>query len=286
MSRLSLVALSLASSLALAGCANRDLNASIKRMNEGIDAYSHGEFTSAEKKFEEATSLYEDNHMAWYNLGQTREKLDKYKEAGEAYTQAVKFNAKDAMYQYRLGKVEWENKNLSLAQSHLEEAVKLNDRLYKAHYYLGLVYESADEPKKAAEAWTKAASLNPYFGRPFISLGKLYIRWDKAAEAVTVLDQGRMNVKDPQELSDVFYHLGLAYERQGNLDKAAEAYSSALEKRSDNLDARRQRGFVFANKGDKDKAKADLDAFVKAGGGGNAFNIQAANERLFRLLAE
>ena len=57
-------------------------------MNEGIDAYSHGEFTSAEKKFEEATSLYADNHMAWYNLGQTREKLDKFKEAGEAYTQA------------------------------------------------------------------------------------------------------------------------------------------------------------------------------------------------------
>lgn len=279
------VALALASLLG-AGCANRDLNASVERMNEGIDAYSHGEFTSAEKKFGEATSLYGDNHMAWYNLGQAREKLDKYKEAAEAYSQAVKFNPKDAMYQYRVGKAEWENKNASVAQSHLEEAVKLNERLYKAWYYLGLSYEASDEPKKAADAWTRSAGLNPYFGKSFISLGKLYIRWDKLSEAVSVLDQGRLNVKDPQELSDVFYHLGLAYERQGNWDKAIEAYSSAMDKRTDNLDAQRQRGFSYANKGDKASAMKDLDAFVKSGGGGNAFNIQAANERLFRLRVE
>jgi tetratricopeptide (TPR) repeat protein len=267
------------------GCANRDLNDSIALMNEGIDAYSHGEFTTSEKKFAEAAARYEENHMAWYNLGQAREKLDKYKEAAEAYGQAVKYNAKDAMYQYRLGKAEWENKNVSVARSHLEEAVKLNDRLYKAHFYLGLAYEASDEPKKAAEEWTRAASLNPYFGKSFNQLGRLYIRWDRLAEAVSVLDQGRLNVKDPQELSDVYYHLGLAYERQGNMDKAAEAYSSAIEKRSDNLDARRQRGFVYAAKGDKEKAKTDLEIFVKAGGGGNAFNLQAANERMFRLNA-
>jgi tetratricopeptide (TPR) repeat protein len=286
MFRHGLVAFVLSSLLFGAGCANKDLNASIERMNEGIDRYSHGEFSSAEKLFGEATSLYADNHMAWYNLGQTREKLDKYKEAGEAYSQAVKHNPKDAMYQYRLGKAEWENKNVSIAQSHLEESVKLNDRLYKAWYYLGLAYEASDAPKKAAEAFTRSATLNPYFGRSFISLGKLYIRWDKLPEAVSVLDQGRLNVKDPQELSDVYYHLGLAYERQGNWDKAIEAYSGALEKRSDNLDAKRQRGFSYASRGDKANAQKDLKEFVEAGGGGNAFNIQAANERLFRLMAE
>jgi tetratricopeptide (TPR) repeat protein len=190
------------------------------------------------------------------------------------------------MYQYRLGKVEWENKNASVAQSHLAEAVKLNPRLYKAWYYLGLSYEAADDPKNAAAAWTKSAELNPYFGRPFIALGKLYIRWDKLAEAISVLDQGRLNVKDPQELSDVYYHLGFAYERQGNWDKAIEAYTSALAQRADNIDAKRQRGFSYANKGDKDNAKKDLKAFVDAGGGGNPFNVQAANERMFRLSAE
>src|SRR5690606_10622459 len=176
--------------------------------------------------------------------------------------------------------------NLSLAQTHLEKAVQLNQRLYKAWECLGQIYAMQDDPKKAADAWTRSATLNPYFGKPFISLGKLYIKWDKLPEAISVLDQGQLNAKDPSEQSDLLYHLGLAYEKQGNWDKAIEAYSSALEKKAENLDARRQRGFAYANKGEKEKAKQDLDAFVKAGGGGNAFEVQAANERLLRLLAE
>jgi regulator of sirC expression with transglutaminase-like and TPR domain len=63
-------------------------------------------------------------------------------------------------------------------------------------------------------------------------------------------------------------------------------YTEALELRNDNLDARRQRGFCYAAKGDKAKAREDLETFVKSGGGGNTFQIQAANERLMRLTGE
>ena len=33
-------------------------------------------------------------------------------------------------------------------------------------------------------------------------------------------------------------------------------------------------------------ARADLDGFVKAGGGGNAFEMEAAQQRLMRMMAE
>ena len=275
----------------IAACGSRDMNASIEKMNEGVEMYNQGQFTAAEKKFLEATGMEKDNHSAWYNLGQAREKLDKYKEAAEAFGEAVKISDGDAMYHYRYGKslvgedcTPSKESNLELAKTQLERAVKLNGRLYKAWECLGQIYALADEPKAAAEAWTKSASLNPYFGKPFIALGKLYIKWDKLQEAISVLDQGRLNVKDLSEQSDLLYHLGLAYEKQGNFDKAIEAYSQSIEKKSENLDARRQRGFAYAAKGDKEKAKVDLEAFVKAGGGGNAFELQAANERLMRLL--
>ena len=273
------------------GCGSRDMNASIEKMNEGVEMVNTGQFTAAEKKFLEASSMEKDNHSAWYNLGQVREKLDKHKEAAEAFGEAVKISDGDAMYHYRYGKAlvgsdctPGKESNLELAKTQLERAVKLNGRLYKAWECLGQIYALGDEPKAAAEAWTKSASLNPYFGKPFIALGKLYIKWDKLQEAISVLDQGRLNVKDLTEQSDLLYHLGLAYEKQGNFDKAIEAYSQSIEKKSENLDARRQRGFAYAAKGDKEKAKVDLEAFVKAGGGGNAFELQAANERLMRLL--
>jgi tetratricopeptide (TPR) repeat protein len=276
-----------------AGCGSKDMNASIAKMNEGVEMYNQGQFTGAEKKFAESASMADENHQAWYNLGQAREKLDKYKEAAEAFRNAVKYKGDDAMYRYRLGKAlighdctADKESNLSEAQSNLEEAVKLNPRLYKAWECLGQIYNLQDDPKKAAEAWTKSASLNPYFGKPFIALGKLYIKWDKLGEAISVLDQGRLNVKDPMEQSNILYHLGFAYEKQGNWDKAIDAYTQAIQKSGENIDALRQRGFVFANKGDKEHAKQDLEAFVKSGGGGNAFEVQAANERLQRLLME
>ncbi|HYU15897.1 MAG TPA: tetratricopeptide repeat protein [Candidatus Acidoferrum sp.] len=278
----------------LAGCGDRDLKASIEKNEEAARLFESGQYTAAERKFGEAVSIKDENHLAWYNLGQTREKLDKYKEAAEAYSQAVKYRPDDAMYHYLLGKTLIGNdrceagseSNVGLAQTHLEEAVKLEPRLYKSWYCLGQVYFIQGEAKKAAEAWTKSAALNPYEGEAFIALGHLYIRWDKLAEAISVLDQGRLNVKDQRDQGEILFALGFAYEKQGNLDKAIENYSAALEKGSDNLSARRQRGFAYANKGDKAKAKVDLEAFVKAGGGGNSFELQAANERLLRMMAE
>jgi tetratricopeptide (TPR) repeat protein len=172
------------------------------------------------------------------------------------------------------------------AETNLEEAVKLEPNMHKAWYCLGQIYNFQGEPKKAAEAWTRAAGLNPFDGESFTALGKLYIKWDKLAEAISVLDQGRVNVKDPTDQGELLFFLGFAYEKQGNLDKAIQNYSAALEKSAGDLAARRQRGFAYANKGDKEKAKADLEAFVKAGGGGSPFELQAANERLLRMMTE
>lgn len=265
------------------GCGDQDMNASIEKMNEGIESYNAGRIAEAAKTFEEAAAISSDNFQAWYNAGQAYEKLDKFEEAAKAYEEAVRARPEDAMYQYRLGKVLYELGQMSQAQTHLEEAVKLEERLYKAHYFLGKVYAAQDKPADAAKAWTKSASLAASFGKPFIDLGMLYLKWDKLDEAISVLDQGRLNVKDGDDLTNIYYYLGLAYEKQGNWDKAVEAYTTALDTRGGNLDALRQRGFAHAQKGAKDQACADLKSFVDQGGGGKAFDLQAANERLFRL---
>jgi tetratricopeptide (TPR) repeat protein len=280
----------------LAGCGDRAMKDSIEKNEEGARQFQGGEFTAAERSFEEAVQTKQENYTAWYNLGQTREQLKKFKESAEAFGNAVKFQPDDPMYHYRLGKAligndeceprQESKSNVGLAQTHLEEAVKLEPRLHKAWYCLGQVYNIQGEAKKAAEAWTKSASLNPFEGEPFAALGKLYIKWDKLAEAISVLDQGRVNVKDEHDQGELLFHLGFAYEKQGNLDKAIENYSQAIEKSGGDLDARRQRGFAYANKGEKEKAKADLEAFVKAGGRGNSFEVQAANERLLRMMGE
>lgn len=278
----------------LAGCGDRAMKASMEQNEEGVSKFQGGEFSAAERALEQAVKTKPENFIAWYNLGQVQEKLKKFKEAAESFGNAVKFKGDDPMYHYRLGKAligndecePGQSANIGLAQTHLEESVKLSSTHYRSWFCLGQVYNMQGDPKKAAEAWTRSASLNPYEGEPFSELGELYIKWDKLAEAISVLDQGRVNVKDSDDQAQLLFFLGFAYEKQGNLDKAIQNYSAALEKSAGYLDARRQRGFAYANKGDKEKAKADLEAFVKAGGGGSAFEVQVANERLLRMLAE
>jgi Tfp pilus assembly protein PilF len=271
------------------GCGDRDLNASIEKMNKGVESFKAGQAQAAEKDLEEATTLAPQNFQAWYNLGVVRGELKKWDKAAEAFSNAVKNHENDAIYHYRLGfaYLQSEPRNLSQAETHLEQAVKLNDRLFKAHYYLGVVYSEKGLSKKAAEEWTKSASISPpVFGKSFNALAQLYIRWDMLDRAVTVLQTGLAKIDDPEEAAKLYYHLGLAYQKQNKLKEAVEAYGNALERRQNILDARRQRGFAYADMGEKAKARADLEAFVKAGGGGNAFEVQTANQRLLRLAVE
>ena len=264
-------------------CGNADENASIDESLLGNRAFREGNTSEAIQHFKKATSIYPQNHIAHYNLGKVYQSQSKWEEAATAFSDAAKYNDKDAMYAYAAGRANYEAKRLSEAETQLEHAISLNERLYKAHYFIGRVYIDSDRPGKAAAAWTQSAKLNPFFGKPFIELGRLYYKWDMLPQAISVLDQGSRHVKEASEVSLIFLLLGLSYDSQQNWDKAIEAYTQALKYRPDNVEAKLQRGFAYNEKGDPTNAKKDLEEFVKVGGGGNPFNVQAANQVLMLL---
>ncbi len=274
--------------LALGACSGSERQA-YEAHNEGINLLSQKQVSRAVKQFETATKLKPDLHQSWYQLGGIHLQQKKFQEAGEALSEAVKYESNDAMYHMQLGQSLYEGfetgegGSLDLAQSSLEKAIELNPKLYRAHWYLGRVYNRKDMPAEAASAWTQAAQLNPLFGRPFSDLGKLYLRWDFNPQAIAVLEQGSLHVKDPKEATYVFYNLGLAYDAQKNWDKAIEAYTNALAKRKDNADARLQRAFSYYNKGEKSKARADLEEYTAQRKGNAGLELDVANELLMRI---
>ncbi len=268
------------STLSAAGCGRPDSHKSIKVMKKGVEMFNVGQLTGAQKKFEEAIQISRDNHVAYFNLGQTLDARKNYEDAVEAYEEAVKLRGDDAMYQYRLGKALYMSGKNDKAQKHLEKALSINDKLYKAHYFLGKVYLAQDKVKEAATSWTKSAEANPLFGKPFNALGILYITWDKLPEAVRVLENGAINARGEQDLSNIYYHLGFAFEKQNNLAKAIENYTKSIEAKN-NTDALRQRGVSYAAQGDIKKATADLEKFVKVAS--DPFNKQTANSVLMKL---
>jgi len=272
------------------GCANltcdKNKKESIVRANQGVNLAKAKAWGSAEKELETAVTLDPHNHFAAFNLGQVYANQKKWDKAADAFARATKEIPDEAMYRYRLAAALYESDKVDTAQTEFEAAIKLNARLFKAHWYLGRIYQRKDMPQEAAKAWSEACRLNPGFGKPFVDLGKLYYSWDKLDEAARVLSQGAMYTRDPEDLTNVYYYLGMTYDAQKAYDKAAEAYLQAIQAKRENVEARLQAGLSFAAKGDKENAKKYLQEFLKMGGGQNQFNITVATETLGKLFTQ
>jgi tetratricopeptide (TPR) repeat protein len=273
--------------LAASACANEQLNSSIEHMNLGIEAFRNGAHGKAVEQFEKAAKGYPENHVAWYYLGQAYREIDRWENSADAFANAVKVKSDNAMYLMFLGIALYHAGKQSMASSYLERAVQTEQGLYRAHWYLGAIYSETERPQEAAQSWSLAATLNPAWGRPFVSLGKLYLRWDMIAEAIAVLEQGKQHA-ETEQLPDIYYYLGMAYDAQKNWDKAIDAYSIALEKsremKKDNVEAKFQRGIAYMHKGDKTKARADLEDVSSTSP--DPFTKQEANKLLMGLIAE
>ena len=65
--------------------------------------------------------------------------------------------------------------------------------------------------------------------------------------------------KEPnQKCADTYYNRGLAHSRNGELDKAIQGYTKAIELNPDHAEAYYNRGGAFLRLGKREKAKLDL----------------------------
>ncbi len=298
--------------VSLAACPNKSRNESVKKSNEGMKAYGQKQFETAIESFLKAVDLWKDNHAAWYGLtGAYLGKKD-YVKASDAMQNAVTIAPEQAMYQMVYGytlyekaifqaredQARRENKkveevqpdltavNFEKPRQYLQKAIELNPELWRAHYYLGRIYRDTDKPKEAAEALTKSLSFAPPIPEPWVALGELYRKWDYTDQALAVAQQGAAVVPGSNEVSDIWYVVGMAYDDKRLDDKAIESFDKALESRPDNHKAKFQRGQAYFRKGDFSKAKKDLEEFAKSGGSSVEFAKQQASKMLLDIAAK
>jgi tetratricopeptide (TPR) repeat protein len=298
--------------LALAGCPNQSLNESKTALNNGNKANGAKQFETAITEYQKAVEKYHDNHLAWYGMGGAEAGKGDWGKSSDAFAVAVQLDDKQPMYQMWYGvslyekavqtaredQAKKENKkpeeikpdltavNFEKPKQHLEEAVKLNADMWRAHYYLGRIDREQDKPKDAATEFTAAIKANPRESGPYIALGELYRRWDYTDEAIKVTSQGVVNVPGSNEVSDIWFVLGMGYDDKRMDDKAIEAFDKAIETRKDNHKAKFQRGQAYFRKGDMMHAKRDLEDFSKSGGASLEFAKQQASKMLMDIAAK
>ena len=306
------IAVAVVALAAATGCRNEGQISSIEHSKKGAKAYTQKQFETAVTEYKEAVEAWRDNHMAWYGLGNAYTGRQNWKDAAEAFGEAVKIKDDDAMYQMLRGislyeaavqqardeQAKREGKkpdeitpdlkgvNFEPAEQHLQAAVKVNGDLWRAHYYLGRIYREQEKYQEAAEAFTKAIQNNPREQAPYVALAKMYLQWGFTDPAVEVSREGAANVPGANERSEVYFMLGMGLRDKKDNDKAIEAFTHALEDRKDNHKAKFQRGQAYFEKGEFPKAKKDLEEYSKSAPVGEDLNKSVANKMLLDIAAK
>jgi tetratricopeptide (TPR) repeat protein len=268
----------------LTACPNQALNDSKQALNAGNKANGAKQFEQAINEYQKAVDRYHDNHLAWYGMGAAEAGKGDWTKASDAFSTAVQLDDKEPMYQMWYGIALYEKAvatarddqakkegkkpeeikpdlsavNFEKAEQHLQEAIKLNGDMWRAHFYLGRIYRGQDKPKDAANEFTAAIKANPRESGPYIALGELYRKWDYTDEAIKIAMQGTQNVPGSNEVSDIWYVLGMKF----------------------------QRGQAYFRKGDFVHAKRDLEDFSKSGGASLEFAKQQASKMLMDIAAK
>ncbi len=298
--------------LFVAGCPDQSKNDSKKLLNEGNKALGQKQFDTAITSYQHSIEKWTDNHLAHYGMGLAYAGRGDWDKAADSLSNAVRIAPEQPMYQMWTGvslyekavkqarddqarkenkkpeeiKVDLSAVSFEKAQQHLQEAVKLNKDMWRAHYYLGRIYREQDKPKEAASEFSAAIQSNPRESGPYVAVGELYRKWDYTDEAIKVTSQGAANVPGSNEVSDIWYVLGMAYNDKSNFDKAIEAFDKSLESKRDNHKAKFQRGQAYFQKGDFVHAKRDLEDFSKSGGASLDFAKQQAQKMLMDIAAK
>jgi tetratricopeptide (TPR) repeat protein len=298
--------------LLLAGCPNEAKNDSTKLANDGNKALGQKQYETAIGAFEKAVERNRDNHLAWYGMGYAWIQKADFGKAVDALEKTVQLAPEQPMYQMLYGislfdkavdsakedQAHRANKkkeeidpdlsgvNFEKAQQHLQEAIKINPDMWRAHYFMGQIYRAGDKSKEAAEEFTKAIQGDPREWAPYVALAELYRKWDYTDQAIQVASQGAANVPGTNELSEVWYTLGMGYDDKKMADKAIEAFTKAVESKRDNHKAKFQRGQAYFRKGDMTNAKRDLEEFSKSGGASLEFDKQQASKMLMDIAAK
>jgi tetratricopeptide (TPR) repeat protein len=149
--------------------------------------YDQRLYEEAVEKFKHVIRLDPDSARAYDNLGLALDMLGQTDPAREAFVKAVDLNRKlpqpSAWPPHDLGALLLRLQQLKEAEAALRESLRYDARFSMAHYHLGRVLDAEGRDDEAIAEYRLATSLDPVVVEAFYSLGLVYRRHDRTADA-------------------------------------------------------------------------------------------------------
>ena len=252
--------------LASWGCEKHKAD-SVRLYNEGMKAFSQGDYRQAHKWFTDAISAHPENAEAYYGLGLVKIKLHRLEQAREHLIVATRLKPELIEGAYQLGWIALERKKVAEAKENLLRVIQKEPDHAPAHYLLGLAYERGGELEKANDAFRKAVTLDPEQMEAFVALERLYLRVGAEAEAKAVIEEGLRvarlsNRNTAAEQSVLLNDLGLLQMETGEYPAAIQALLKAIELDNSRVDAVFNLGCAYASHGQYELAHRYFNQYI------------------------
>jgi tetratricopeptide (TPR) repeat protein len=189
---------------------------------------------------------YINTAMYWSRLGFAYIKSGMYKEAIEAFKQAISIDPDDAMAHYNLGHAYG---NLGMNKEGIEackQAIRINPALSEAHYNLGLAYVKSGMNKEGLEAFKQAISIDPDDAMAHSNLGVAYGNLGMNKEGIMSYKQA---ISIDPDYAKAHSNLGAAYGNLGMYKEAIVAFKQAISIDPDDAMAHYNLGYAYGNLG-------------------------------------
>ncbi len=179
----------------------------------------------AEQVSRQALSLNQDLAGPYVNLGSVLLHRGRSEEAIDLFKKAQARDPGASEVHYNLGRAYLQKGDLPSAQLSFQKALDLNPRYHQALANLAAVHIKLSQYGEAEAAARSAVDLAPEYPVAYLNLARALLETQRSAEA-EVLCRKAMALEPGKESRNL---LGYILEKQGKLEQALDAYSSALE---------------------------------------------------------
>jgi Tfp pilus assembly protein PilF len=160
---------------------------------------------------------------SYFNIGLANFYLKQYREAENAYRQAIKldpYNSADAYYALGLVYRDWGHADEEIQA--YKQAIRLRPDYTSAYERLGARYIKSKKFPEAIEVFRQLAALKPGDAIAPNSMGEAYLELSRLNEAVEAF---RQSIRMKPDFGRAYYNLGKCYLQMGNRDAALEQYN-------------------------------------------------------------
>jgi tetratricopeptide (TPR) repeat protein len=146
-------------------------------IQEGINAFEHGKYQEAVKRYQEVLNSNPDNVQAIYELALTYSAMNQHKKSLEAGMRAMKYRWSELSKVYLLVGTELDYLGKqSDAIDLYEDAIKRYPNDYLLYYNLGITRLSRDEIEEAKTAFKSTVTLRPSHAGSHLALAQSFLK--------------------------------------------------------------------------------------------------------------